>query len=538
MHRDLNHAESAGQLDTEVCVIGCGAAGITAARRLLELGHTVILLESGGLDYERAIADLNAGENIGETYYDLADARLRFFGGTTAIWGGRIAELDPIDLAPRAWVPHSGWPIAWRELEPWYAPALRIFGESAKAASPDELRAAGAPIPDFETERLEVGVWAFDRRFNRFVFDACADLVRHPRCTVVTHATVTGIDLDADGRRVSRLVARSLAGRQLSVRARMVVLAAGGLENPRLLLASNDVAPRGIGNPYDQVGRYFMEHPHARGGRVVGGSAWRLLKAFGRTHRLAEREIAGLIKPSARLQAERGILNSSLTIAARQPARAAQNWGILAYSQLKHGMAPTRTGRRLWMATKTAAKWVQQRTDPLRPWILHHMGLRDISLLVRAEQSPNPMSRVLLTHQRDPLGVPRMALDWRTTALDVDSVAGLVDALDGELRRLGMGRVEPSDWLSDPAGGWRTDPLISSHPIGGYHHMGTTRMSQDARTGVTDSTGRVHGVENLYVVGSSVFPTSGWANPTLTIAALSLRTSEFISQRLADAAAA
>jgi choline dehydrogenase-like flavoprotein len=190
------------------------------------------------------------------------------------------------------------------------------------------------------------------------------------------------------------------------------------------------------------------------------------------------------------------------------------------------------------MATKSTANWVQQRTDPLRPWLLHHLGLRDLSLLVRAEQAPNPQSRVLLTNQRDPLGVPRLALDWRTTALDIDSVAGLVDALDRELRRLGLGRVEASDWLSDPASGWRTDPLISSHPIGGYHHMGTTRMSDDPRTGVTDPSGRVHGVQNLYVVGSSVFPTSGWANPTLTIAALALRTSDTVSERLARVHAA
>ncbi|HEY0647219.1 GMC family oxidoreductase [Phenylobacterium sp.] len=538
MHRDLNHAEGGGQLETEICVIGCGAAGITAARRLLELGHTVVLLESGGLDYERATADLNAGENIGQTYYDLADARLRFFGGTTAIWGGRVAELDPIDLEQRAWVPNSGWPIGWNDLERYYAPARRIFGEPPAAASTDDLRRAGAPIPDFEASSLEIGVWTFDRRFDRFVFDACADLVRHPRCTIVTHATVTEIDLDANGWRVRRVVAQSLSRRRLGVRARAVMLAAGGLENPRLLLASNEVARHGIGNDHDQVGRYFMEHPHARGGRVVGASAWRLLKAFGRTHRLAEREIAGLIKPSVKLQTERRILNSSLTIVARQPAAATQNWGALAYSQLKHGMAPTRFGRRLWMATKSTANWVQQRTDPLRPWLLHHLGLRDLSLLVRAEQAPNPQSRVLLTNQRDPLGVPRLALDWRTTALDIDSVAGLVDALDRELRRLGLGRVEASDWLSDPASGWRTDPLISSHPIGGYHHMGTTRMSDDPRTGVTDPSGRVHGVQNLYVVGSSVFPTSGWANPTLTIAALALRTSDTVSERLARVHAA
>jgi choline dehydrogenase-like flavoprotein len=538
MHRDLNDAEAASELVTEVCVIGCGAAGITAARRLLELGHSVVLLESGGLDYERSVAALNAGENVGESYYDLRDARLRFFGGTTAIWGGRISELDPIDLERRPWAPNSGWPIGWADLQRYYGPARQVFGEPRDAATLDELRGSGAPIPPFDPRKLEVGIWSFDGKFDRFVFHACADLVRHPRCAVITHATVTELALHRDGRFVEAVTAQSLTRRRLTVRARAWVLAAGGLENPRLLLASTSVVPRGIGNGYDQVGRYFMEHPHARGGRVTGAKAWMLLKAFGRTHRAGEREIAGLIKPSRRTQAERGILNSSLTITARQPAGATQNWGLLAYSRLKHQIDPTRRGRALWMTTKRSARWLQRQTDPLRPWLLHHLGLRDLALLVRAEQSPNPQSRVLLTNQRDPLGAPRLALDWRTTPLDIESVAGLVDVLDDELRRLRLGRVQRAEWLSDLHGGWRSDPLISAHPIGGYHHMGTTRMSDDAKHGVTDAGGRVHGVENLYIVGSSVFPTSGWANPTLTIVALALRTAELVGSRLRKARAA
>lgn len=539
MHRDLNDADGSAAISAEVCVVGCGAAGITTTRRLLQLGHSVLLLESGGLDYEPTTAALNAGENVGQAYYALEDSRLRFFGGTTAIWGGRIAELDPIDLERRPWAPYSGWPITWAELSPYYAPARRIFGEPETAATPQDLTAAGVRMPAFDPQRLDVGVWTFDRRFNRFVFDACGDLVDHPRCTIVTHATASELKLDPGGRRLAQVVARSLAGRELTIQARAVVLAAGGMENPRLLLASRSVATAGIGNGHDQVGRYFMEHPHARGGRLRGGAAaWALLNAFGRTHRSGARELAGLIKPSARLQAELGILNSSLTIAARQPAGAAPALAMQAYSGLKHSIAPTRGGRALWMATKTAAVALQRRVDPLRPWLLQKLGLRDLALLVRAEQSPNPESRVTLSRRTDPLGVPRLALDWRTTALDVASVAALVRTLDEELGRLGLGRVEPAEWLSDPAGGWRTDPLISAHPIGGYHHMGTTRMSDDPKCGVTDAFGRVHGVENLFVVGSSVFPTSGWANPTLTIAALALRTSERLSQVLQRAQAA
>jgi choline dehydrogenase-like flavoprotein len=517
---DLAQADGALELEGEVCVVGAGAAGISLTRRLLERGRTVVLLESGGLDYEAPAADLNAGENVGEDYYDLEDSRLRFFGGTTAIWGGRCAELDPIDLEARAWVPHSGWPFGWEELARWYDEARPLFGLPPRRPSPNDLRAAGVPLPEFG--ELETPLWTFDRRFNRFAWESCGDLRADPRCQIAIHATVTGIL--ASGKAAERVEARGPGPARLAVKARHFVLAAGGIENPRLLLAS------GLGNERDQVGRYFMEHPHARGGRIVTRAAWPLLKAFGRRHRIGGEDVAALITPSAALQRRAGILNTSLTIVARQAEGRRQFLGMKAYSGIKHKMAPTRGGRALWMATKKAAGWAQRHVDPARPWLLHKLGGVEVALLVRGEQAPNPESRVALTGEHDASGVPRVKLDWRLSEIDVRSVAGLVDALGRELERLGLGRVEPADWLA--SGRWKTDPLISAHPIGGYHHMGTTRMGAVPATSVTGADGRIHGFGNLWVAGSSLFPTGGWANPTLTIVALALRSAEKISAEL------
>jgi choline dehydrogenase-like flavoprotein len=517
---DLAQIPGPLELEGEVCVIGAGAAGITLSRRLLELGHAVVLLESGGLDYEPETAALNAGGNEGEDYYELEDSRLRFFGGTTAIWGGRCAELDPIDLERRAYVPYSGWPIGWDELERWYAEARPAFGLPERRPEPEDLRSAGVKLPRFDA--LETPLWTFDRRFNRFAWQSCADLEADPRCQIATHATVTEIVRDGSG--IARVEARSLGAGRLTVRAKAFVLTAGGIENPRLLLASN------LGNDRDQVGRYFMEHPHARGGRIVEAAAWPLLKAFGRRHRIGGQDLAALIAPSEALQRREGILNTSLTIVARQPEGKRQFIGMKAYSGLKHSMAPTKRGRALWMVTKKAAGWAQRHVDPARPWLLHKMGNLDVALLVRGEQAPNPESRVSLTGERDSTGVPRVKLNWRLSELDVRSVALLVETLGRELERLGLGRVEPAGWLG--SGRWATDPLISSHPIGGYHHMGTTRMGSDPSTSVTDPDGRIHGLGNLWVAGSSLFPTGGWANPTLTIAALALRSAGKISREL------
>ncbi|HWT13463.1 MAG TPA: GMC family oxidoreductase [Allosphingosinicella sp.] len=532
MLTDLAEAADAIDLDGEICIIGAGAAGLTVARRLLASGRSVIILESGGEDYEPATAELNHGDNVGEDYYELRHSRLRFFGGTTAIWGGRCAELDPIDLERRSWVPHSGWPLSYEALKAYYREARLLFDLDPEPAGAEALRSVGVPIPRFDPERLTVPVWAFDRRFNRFARESCRDLIDHPRCRIVLHATVTSIDAAASAKGVEQVSARSLGGRRLTVRARAFVLAAGGIENPRLLLASNAVVPAGLGNQGDAVGRFFMEHPHARGGRLADSRAWSLLKAFGRRHRVAGHDLAALIAPAAPVQQQHRILNSSLTIVARQPEQESQFWGMRAYSRIKHNVAPTRAGRALWITTKKLAGWAQRRVDPLRPWLLHKMGRVEIALLVRAEQAPNPDSRITLAAERDALGMPRVSLDWRLGELDVRSVETLVRVLGEELGRLGLGRVEPAAWLAEPGGGWRTDPLISSHPIGGYHHMGTTRMADDPRAGVTDGRTRVHGLANLYVAGSSLFPTSGWANPTLTIVALALRTADHIAAEL------
>jgi choline dehydrogenase-like flavoprotein len=532
MHLDLATSQ-VSQHDTEICIVGAGAAGITMARRLLAAGCTVSLLESGGCDYEPETADLNRGENVGEPYYELHHARLRFFGGTTAIWGGRVAQLDPVDFERRPWVPHSGWPIGYETVAPYYNEALAELGVKPPLPSPDELRKR-VPLPRFDEARLETKLWVFDDRFNRFIFPSCSDLGSHPRCSIFTHATAVDIRTAPGGREVSHILFAAPGGRRLEVRARAFVLAAGGIENPRLLLASRSTSPAGLGNGHDLVGRFFMEHPHARGGRVLTRKSWGLLNAYGRNHMLDTRKVAALIAASEQRQAEAEMLNSSLTVAPRQPANARQFVGMRAYNKVKHDMAPTKAGRALWMHTKRTASYLQRKLDPLRPWLLHRAGAMELALLVRAEQAPNPDSRITLSLDRDAFGMPRPKLDWRFSDLDVHSAERLVATVAEEFERLGLGKVEPAAWLTAPERRWQMDKLISAHPFGGYHHMGTTRMGGDPRTGVTDGFGRVFGVGNLFIAGSSLFPTSGWANPTLTIIALGLRTADHLRGMVAS----
>jgi choline dehydrogenase-like flavoprotein len=515
----------------DVAIVGSGAAGQAAARRLLALGHSVVLLESGGFDHDEASADLNRGSVIGHDYHPLEHSRLRFFGGTTAIWGGRCAEFDDIDFERRDWVSGSGWPIGPDDIRNYLGKARDILGvagvDTSRLARPQLLQR-------LSNEELAVRWWSFDPVFDRFTIDRARDLEEAPRCTLMIHATVREVMLADDKGSIERLDVRTPSGRKIDVRARHYLLAAGGIENPRILLASNSVAHRGIGNAYDLVGRYFMEHPHARGGRIIGNAEWRWLSAFAK-RRVNGIEVSPSITPAQSLQRREGLLNSALTVAVRHPAGGSYSLAKRAYLHVKHRTAPTRTGRSMWKATKQLVRGYTGLTGPLHPWMMKRLNGLDLALVIRAEQAPNPDSRVILTGEKDALGMPRAALDWKLSAIDVDSVTGLVAALDRESRRLGLGEVEPASWLADPAKHWVSDELVSAHPIGGFHHMGTTRMSADPRRGVTDGWGRVHGVPNLHIAGSSLFPTGGWANPTLTILALALRTADRISRELLSA---
>ena len=516
----------------DVAIVGSGAAGQAAARRLLSRRCSVVLIESGGLDHDEASADFNRGEVVGQPYHPLEHARLRFFGGTTAIWGGRCAEYDAIDFERREWVPHSGWPIEARDIHGYLVEARAIFGV-------ERVDAARLPPPPLlqrlSSEELTVRWWSFDPVFDRFTIDRAEDLEQDPRCTVLMHATVREVMLAHDAGSVERLDVRTAGGRTIDVRAKHVLLAAGGIENPRILLASNSVASNGVGNAYDLVGRYFMEHPHGRGGRIVGRADWRWLSAFAK-RRVNGVEVSPALTPSATLQRREGLLNSSLTVAVRQPAGGNHPLPKRAYLHVKHRTAPTRLGRSMWKMTKQLVRSYTRITGPLHPWAVKRIGGLDLALVIRAEQAPNPDSRVKLNGNRDATGMPRVALDWRLSAIDVDSVSGLVRALDRESARLGLGAVEPAAWLADAEKRWVSDDLISAHPIGGFHHIGTTRMAGDPRRGVTDGWGRVHGLPNLHIAGSSLFPTAGWANPTLTILALSLRTADRIADELHSSA--
>ena len=502
MIEDLSDFPSLSTFDADVAIVGAGAAGITLARRLVKAKVRVCLLESGGRDYEQPIQDLAKGESIGFPYYPLSESRLRLFGGTTAIWGGRSAELDPIDFKRRSWVADSGWPFSKETLAPYYESASKLLdlpGGEMRETDTGSQRYHGLAL---DRSLFETSCWWFDERFERFTISGCADLSASPIVRVLLHATVVRIVPDRSGTSVEALEIADLRGHRGTVRAKVFVLAAGGLETPRLLLAQAGETGKTIGNEHDLVGRYFAEHPRARGGLVITERLWPLIKAMPRLQRSKGRLRSALLRGSDQLQRNEGLLNTAFSLAVRKPPDASQSISKRLYTGIKHRLPPDRAGRWIWQRWRRGQILARETLSIPRSLARLRSGGYGLFVIVRSEQAPNPASRLMLDDERDALGMPRIKLDWRFSEIEKHTVRVLMSTFDRELKRLGLGRLEPSDWLWDEgAPPWKNDALLGNHHIAGYHHMGTTRMASSPRQGVVDANSRVHSMGNLYIAG-------------------------------------
>ncbi|HKW11399.1 MAG TPA: GMC family oxidoreductase [Gemmatimonadaceae bacterium] len=507
MHTDARTLANGTVLEGDLCIVGAGASGITIAREFAKTPLKVLLLEGGGFELEQQIQDLYRGEIIGHSYFPLQGAALHFFGGTTNHWAGFCSPYDEIDFEKRDWVPHSGWPIRRQDLDPFYARAQKILELGPYKYEPDDWKKGDENrVPllgdsrDFNTK-----MWQFSPP-TRFGTKYRNEIVGSPNIHLYTYANVVEVEANEGLTAVRSVRVRGFDGKELRAQAKRFVLCCHSIQNARLLLASNRQARTGLGNGNDLVGRYFMEHfemPTAE-----------LVLARPATTRTGLYAMAGLggrprgelaITPAA--QKEHRVLHGTASLA---PG----NYGDPVKSTFEFLDTATMNAMRAWQTggRKGPPPFVEAAAPPTAsgPPRFYH-------LTTRQEQAPNPDSRVTLSGEKDALGMARARLDWQFTDLDKRSMRTFYELLGREMGRTGTGRVQIKDWLLSDDKTW------PSFVSGGFHHMGTTRMSDDPKQGVVDANCQVHGLANLHIGGAAVYPTAGAVNPTLTLVALSLR---------------
>jgi choline dehydrogenase-like flavoprotein len=515
-------------VETDLCVIGAGPAGITVAREFVGGSLRVCLLESGGALPTGAAQRLNEGRNVGYWYYPLASTRARAFGGTSAHWWQQVDEagrsyrwrsglLDPIDFESRPGIAHTGWPFTRDVLIPFYERAQRIC-----KLGPFEYGVEGCEDPEtrarFPLSRAEFVTNIFQYGDRTFV-DYFEELAGAGNVTTILNATVCELVTAENSSMISEATVRVGPQNAFRLKARAYVLAAGGIENARLLLLSNKTRTAGLGNTNDLVGRFFMERLATRSGVIVPTDSDLFQRApLYKIHFARGMHIQGVLSVNERVMRREGLLNAALFVLPAQ--RAFTSEGVRSLVALYRALRMRSSPGDLIGHAKNVAGDLDEVALTLYRHVSARGGAKDEVFIVRvqAEQSPNPSSRVTLDDARDAFGLPKAKLDWRVTDFDRWSIRRTQEILDQELRRAKLGRLERKLGEEHPPALFR----------GAFHHMGTTRMHRESSLGVVDADCRVHGVANLFVAGSSVFPTTGCANPTLTLVALALRLADHL----------
>lgn len=513
MHHDARELPNNSVIEGDICIVGSGAAGISIALDWINTSSKVILLESGGFEYDDRVQDLYKGEGTGQKYYPLRSSRLSYFGGTTNHWAGMCSPFDPVDFRKRDWVPHSGWPITRQDLDPFYERAnkvLKLGPYNYDLAFWQKEKPNMNPFP-LGDEVIWHKMWQISavRGFGRggMSKEYRETIVNAANIHLYTYATVTDIRTNGPVSQINELVVKNHAGKTHKVKAKHFILAGGAIQNARMLLASNSQAPKGLGNDNDLVGRYFMEHLE-----IHAAEFW-LLRPFATDLynwdttwcELAIRE---------EVQEKNKILNG--TAGADGLAWERNMRPRMEIYQDEDPRNAVDNMMKVWSGADSIAQ-AQNKGNIERAY----------SFQIRMEQAPNPDSRVFLGKEKDELGVPRANLHWALTDLDKRSVRRILELIGEEAGKTGFARLRFTEEFRDP-----NDMSWPVGTNGGWHHMGTTRMNDDPKQGVVDANCKVHGISNLYVAGAACYATAGAPNPTLTLVALSLRLSDYVKNRL------
>ncbi|MCI0561765.1 MAG: GMC family oxidoreductase [Nitrososphaera sp.] len=503
-------------IEADVCIIGSGAAGITLAREFIGAPFHVCLLESGGFTYDKETQSLYKGENLGQNYFPLDVARLRYFGGSTNHWGGWCRPLDEVDFETREWIPHSGWPFDKLHLDPFYGRAQPICQLGPYAYESKVWETKQSTLLPFVGDRVTTAIFQFSQPPTPFGKVYRDGIVSAKNISTYLYANAVDIETTNPPHTVTRLRIACLQGNKFWVSGKLFILAAGGIENPRLLLLSHQVQNTGLGNQNDLVGRFFMEHLHIESSFFIASSPETSFKLYTR-NLVNGTSVRGALVLSPRVLRDERLLAFTTFLNSYQ-SKGINSARILS-GAIRRGDLPDDFIDHLG---NVISDFDDIAVAAYRRFFKQNPSVKKVAFYNVTEQAPNPESRITLSSERDSVGKNRLRLDWRLSSIDKRSMRRAQEIIATELGRAGLGRLKIE--LDD------SDVTWPASLTGGRHHMGTTRMHVDPKKGVVNDNCQIHGIHNLFIAGSSVFPTVGYANPTLTIVALAIRLADHMKR--------
>ena len=495
---DARELANGHTVEADLCIVGAGAVGIAMALEFNGSNENVVVMESGGLKIDPQTQSLYEGDHVGRSTYPLETNRLRYFGGTTGHWAGHCRPFDAFDFSVRDWIPHSGWPISIEELEPYLErtqPILELgkYDYDSLDQYADQLGLDTLPLD----HRQLISVLKHQSPPTRFGTTYRKKLKESKNVSVYLYSNVLELVTNESASRVTSAEVACIEGPRYKVKAEYFVLATGGLENPRIMLLSNKSAPKGLGNSHGLVGRFYTDHILLRPALDISLSRIGLdFSLYTRPHEVNGGLIFAIMTAPDELTRKEKLARFRFHLYNLRPHYELNVGGV--FSGLDES----------------------SETPPLKKepgtYIQVHMAMESI---------PNPNTFVRLSDKRDLFDQRKLEINWQVTDRELSNAHRAVELCALEFARMGYGRAyspllaNPSEW---PA-------TFQS----GKHHCGTTRMSDSPQTGVADRNCKVFDVDNLYVTGSSVFPTTGHTNPTLNLVALALRLADHLREKFA-----
>ncbi len=520
---DISEVDAGLPISCDLCIVGSGAAGITMAREFIGTSYSVVVLEGGGRSFEAASQDPYRSEVVG-LEHSVHEGRVRVVGGTTTLWAGQILPLLDVDFRKRDWVPYSGWPFNRSTLEPFYRRAEDVAEVPHVTNDLETWPKLNAPPPAYNAAKLVPYYSQFTHEPN-FANKYGRELEAARNITLLTHANAVGVEVNEHARAAGGVLAQSFEGKSLRVIARFVVVCCGGIESARLLLLSDSVEPNGVGNGYDVVGRFFQEHPSV--GVPIRPRNPRLFAKLYDSFRKGRVGYSLKIAASPQLQERQSILHVGAEIyyppTEDDPINAAKR----VLKAVRDPSLRPELPQALFSVAKRPGHVLRA---AFRHYILNQppkIGSTQPHVGIGVEQEPNPRSCVRLSRDLDRLGQRRVVLDWQLAEAETRSIEVFAQTLADEWDRLDIADVD----LANVQIRGRERGAHGGYTVAN-HHIGTTRMGTDPKTSVVDERCRVHGYQNLYIGSSSVFPTGGFSNPTLTILALCLRIADEVKAAL------
>jgi choline dehydrogenase-like flavoprotein len=551
MKVDASELEHNQVIECDVCVVGAGPAGTTLTREFLDSGLQVCLLESGAEKFQHKIQHLSDGELSGDLHEDLSSTHLRQIGGTANNWilqmtddeyGYRYTPLDAIDFEQREAIAHSGWPITKTDLDPYYARVQEVCSIGHFNYSAEYWCKGDKVLIPLPSDKAYNSVFLFGPT-KKFTKDFPALFYASQNVNIYSNATVVELICDDDGKTVETALVRTFEGKEIYFKAKQFIISSNALQTPRLLLNSKRHHPNGIGNQHDNVGRYFMDHYLLASGDFYPNDIKLINKmGFYDMQSVGGASVLGRLNLSPNIMRSEGLRNLAVMLFP-QAWNPADHDAMNSVATLKNHMRfnytryPKGLGKHLLNIYRGKNRLFRAVYEAYRYHVPVLLGLGRggwsrmdnnekkydrLELLAIVEQSPNPNNRVTLIDEKDALGCPKIKVHYACAQHDIDSVNRAQKILGDALTATGLGHYEPPKESAEK---------MKSLP-GSHHMLGTTRMSEDPKDGVVDSDCKVHGMQNLFIAGSAVFTTGGYANPTLTNLAIGIRVADQVKYEL------